>query len=133
MSKNTDILEYTRHERDESRRYADQLEKELDEARATLQPFADAAEKADAASDQQKRLLGSEISADASPGWGIRRKHLNAARAILAAKEIMAKECEECEGIGQRAFAVNCPDFVPCVDCEGTGKITKHNSELASQ
>ena len=33
-------------------------------------------------------------------------------------------ECEECEGTGQRAFAVNCPEYTPCVDCNGTGKIT---------
>jgi DnaJ-class molecular chaperone len=32
-------------------------------------------------------------------------------------------ECQECEGTGQRAFAVNCPEYTPCVDCGGTGKI----------
>lgn len=48
-----------------------------------LTPFAAAAEKADKASDEQKRLLGSEISSDASPGWGIKRRHLDAAREIL--------------------------------------------------
>lgn len=45
-----------------------------------LLPFVLAAEKADKASEDQKRLLGSEITPDASPGWGIKRKHLDAAR-----------------------------------------------------
>ncbi len=48
-----------------------------------LAPFADAAAKVDVQSDEQLRLVGSRISEDASPGWGIRRKHLNAAREIL--------------------------------------------------
>ena len=48
-----------------------------------LTPFAEAAEKVDKASEEQKRLLGSEISPDASPGWGIKRRHLDAARDIL--------------------------------------------------
>ena len=34
-------------------------------------------------------------------------------------------ECEECEGQGQRAFAADCPNFTPCPDCNGTGKV-KH-------
>ncbi len=33
-------------------------------------------------------------------------------------------ECEECEGQGQIAYAVNCPEFTPCVNCNGTGKVS---------
>lgn len=50
---------------------------------AALKPFADAAAGVDKSSADQKRLIASEISADASPGWSIRRKHLDAAREIL--------------------------------------------------
>lgn len=32
-------------------------------------------------------------------------------------------ECEECEGTGKRAFAVNCGEYTPCVDCGGTGRV----------
>ena len=39
-------------------------------------------------------------------------------------KDAHQNECEECEGTGQRAFAVNCPECTPCVDCNGTGKVT---------
>ncbi len=48
-----------------------------------LTPFADAAEAADKASEEQNRLLGSELTPDASPGWGIKRRHLDAAREFL--------------------------------------------------
>lgn len=48
-----------------------------------LTPFAEAAEKADRSSDEQKRLLGSELASNASPGWGIKRYHVDAAREIL--------------------------------------------------
>lgn len=48
-----------------------------------LTPFADAADKADAQSEEQLRLLGTRMSNDASPGWGIKRHHLNAAREFL--------------------------------------------------
>jgi hypothetical protein len=50
---------------------------------AVLTPFAEAAEKADKASEDQERLIGSRMGSLASPGWGIRRFHLDAAREIL--------------------------------------------------
>ena len=50
---------------------------------AALTPFAEAAERADEASAQRERLLGSGIGDEASPGWGIKRRHLDAARLIL--------------------------------------------------
>jgi hypothetical protein len=37
-------------------------------------------------------------------------------------------ECEECEGNGQRAFAVNCGEYTPCVDCNGTGRVPCENA-----
>lgn len=48
-----------------------------------LKPFAEAADIVDLQSEEQSRLLGSTISANASPGWGIRRHHLDTARAAL--------------------------------------------------
>lgn len=50
--------------------------------REALEPFAKAADKADESSDQQKRLLGVEMSDTASPGWGIQRKHVKKAREV---------------------------------------------------
>lgn len=50
---------------------------------AALQPFAEAAVKADKASEDQERLIGCRMGSLASPGWGIRRLHLDAAREIL--------------------------------------------------
>lgn len=40
-------------------------------------------------------------------------------------------DCEECEGTGQCAFAVNCGEFTPCPDCGGTGKI--HPANVSDQ
>lgn len=42
------------------------------------------------------------------------------------------KECEECEGTGQRAFAVNCPEYTQCVDCGGTGRVPCENADSPS-
>ena len=50
---------------------------------AALQPFAEAADKADKASADQERLIGSRMGSLASPGWGIRRFHLDAARDLI--------------------------------------------------
>lgn len=47
--------------------------------------------------------------------------------AVWAESEI---ECEECEGTGKRAFAANCGEYTPCVDCGGTGKVSRQNAEL---
>lgn len=49
-----------------------------------LRPFADACAKADASSEEVRRAgMGNGHSDDASPGWGIRYKHLKDARAAL--------------------------------------------------
>jgi len=55
----------------------------LRKLRGVLTPFAAAAERADSQSKEQVRLLGSEMSPNASPGWGIKRRHVDAAREIL--------------------------------------------------
>lgn len=47
-------------------------------------PFVFAAKNVDAASTKQKQMIGSEISPEASPGWGIERRHLDAIREILS-------------------------------------------------
>jgi hypothetical protein len=59
-----------------------------------LAPFADAAEKVDGQSDQF------QIGDNATPGWGIRRKHLNAVREILG---------QNTEGLGALPKDVNHP------------------------
>lgn len=48
-----------------------------------LTPFANAADKADKASEEQKRLLGSELTPDATFGFGVKISHLKAARDFL--------------------------------------------------
>lgn len=55
----------------------------LRKVRHLIAPFAEAANRADKTSEEQKRMLGSELSSEASPGWGIKRKHLDAAREFL--------------------------------------------------
>lgn len=61
---------------------------ERDELRAVLKPFADACAKADASSEEVRRAgMGNGHSDDATPGWGIRYKHLKAALAALSPKE----------------------------------------------
>lgn len=57
---------------------------ERDALKVVLQPFADACTKADASSEGVRRAgMGHGHSDDATPGWGIRYKHLKAARAAL--------------------------------------------------
>lgn len=58
--------------------------KEIIALRDALKPFADACAKADASSEEVRRAgMGNGHSDDASPGWGIRYKHLKAARRAL--------------------------------------------------
>ena len=59
----------------------------LQKMQDALRPFAEAAEKADESSDQQKRLLGVEMSEDSSPGWGIKRIDVNRARDVTEGKQ----------------------------------------------
>lgn len=57
---------------------------ERDALKAALQPFADACARADASSEEVRRAgMGTGHSDDASPGWGIRYRHLKAARSAL--------------------------------------------------
>ncbi len=57
---------------------------ERDALKAALQPFADACARADASSEEVRRAgMGHGHSDDASPGWGIRYRHLKAARSAL--------------------------------------------------
>ena len=55
----------------------------IKQMRDALTPFAGAAERADKASREQERLMGSAISPESSPGWGIKRRHIDAARAAI--------------------------------------------------
>lgn len=48
-----------------------------------LAPLASSADRAERDAEQTRRLLHTEMSPDASPGWGIRLKHLTAARDLL--------------------------------------------------
>lgn len=57
---------------------------EVDGLRKALQPFADACAKADASSEEVRRAgMGNGHSDEATPGWGIRYKHLKEARRAL--------------------------------------------------
>lgn len=57
---------------------------EVEGLRKALQPFADACAKADASSEEVRRAgMGNGHSDEATPGWGIRYKHLKEARRAL--------------------------------------------------
>ena len=60
-----------------------QLSSENQRLREALEPFAKAADKADASSETAMRLVGSGHSDDCTPGWGINYGHVKAARAAL--------------------------------------------------
>lgn len=55
----------------------------INQLEQALEPFSVAADLVDIKCDEQLKFIGSRISENASPGWGIRRKHLNAARKVL--------------------------------------------------
>ena len=59
------------------------LRAKLERLREALEPFAKAADKADASSETAMRLVGSGHSDDCTPGWGINYGHVKAARAAL--------------------------------------------------
>lgn len=61
----------------------ERLKNVIAELSAALMPFADAAERADEESRKQSRLLGSTMGPNASPGWGIKRHHLDTARRLV--------------------------------------------------
>ena len=59
---------------------AEERVRELEES---LRPFAESAAKAEANQVQSERLGMGRMTDDASPGWGIKIRHLKAARAAL--------------------------------------------------
>lgn len=79
-----------------------------------LTPFAAAAEKADAESAQHKLLLGTEVSPYASPGWGIQRQHLDAARSVLGHNDEAHRQppMKTLESKTDAEAAVRCSDWL---------------------
>ena len=71
------------HESECPGKYIDALRAENARLREALEPFAKAADKADASSETAMRLVGSGHSDDCTPGWGINYGHVKAARAAL--------------------------------------------------
>lgn len=108
--------------------FARQMERERDEAREAYTA------ETQSTMDMTKRIIELEgclrtegmrienLKADRDH-W--RNKHSELFMKVnpIQAEGEECEECEECEGTGQRAFAVNCPEYTPCVDCNGTGRI----------
>lgn len=61
-------------------------QEQIERLKKALQPFAEAADKADKSAEQQKRLMGSAMSDNATVGWGIKYEHVKEARAALEQK-----------------------------------------------
>jgi hypothetical protein len=62
----------------------DAIKAERDALLAAIEPFAKAAEKADATAKETEQLLRTKFSDGMSPGWGINYGHVKAAREAFA-------------------------------------------------
>jgi hypothetical protein len=79
--------------------------------KAALRPFAQAADKADEGATRRQNLGMGDMGDSASPGWGIKYKHVKAARFVLLEAEGRGTTADQ-KYIGPVVAYLSCGDMV---------------------